>query len=282
MYQSYWVIFYSKPTFAKYNLKPPTTFTEFQSDLATLKQNGVTPLYTTQNGGWTSFIMYQSLVAGQSPDFYNDLTNDKAKWTDATSTNALNIWKGWIDKGYTTAPDVDLNNAPGQMKAGKVAMVPIGTWDNQSFKTAGLAPNQDYGEFLMPTVNAGAKQSVFVEGGAWVVPKNAPNHDAAVKEITNWLDPSVQKVWTDFLGDNSANPTVTPADPFAQAVKQDVATQKPVLLNRFYEAFPSKLVEAATSQLDGFMVHPDTANTCLTSIQSSADTEWANWKKQVG
>jgi multiple sugar transport system substrate-binding protein len=282
MYQSYWVVFYSKPIFAKYNLKPPTTFAQFESVMGTLKQNGVTPLYTTQSGGWPSFIMYQSLVAGQSPDFYNDLTANKAKWTDPTSTTALKIWKGWIDKGWTTSPDADLADAPAQMKAGKVAMTPIGTWDNGGFKAAGLTPGTDYAAFFMPTVTPDAKKSAFVEGGAWTVPKNAPNHEAAVKQISNWLDPSVQTVWSNYLGDNSANPTVIPTDPLALQVSNDVKAQQPMLLNRFYEAFPSKLVVAATDQLDGFMVHPDTGGKVLATIQSSADTEWDNWKKQVG
>jgi ABC-type sugar transport system permease subunit/ABC-type glycerol-3-phosphate transport system substrate-binding protein len=181
MYQSYWVVFYNKPMFAKYNLKPPTTMAEFESVMATLKQNGVTPLYTTQAGGWTSFIMYQSLVAAQSPDFYTSLTENKAKWTDPVSVNALKIWKGWIDKGWTTAPDSDLNDAPARMKEGKVAMVPIGTWDNSDFKKGGLTPGTDYGAFFMPTTSPEVKKSAFVEGGAWVVPKNAPNHEEAVK-----------------------------------------------------------------------------------------------------
>src|SRR5690242_19873186 len=55
MYQSYWVVFYSKPLFAKYHLAPPTTFAEFEKAAATLKQNGVTPLWTGQSDTWTSF-----------------------------------------------------------------------------------------------------------------------------------------------------------------------------------------------------------------------------------
>jgi multiple sugar transport system substrate-binding protein len=282
MYQSYWVVFYNKPLFAKYKLTPPTTFAELETTMATLKKNGVTPMMVTQNGGWPSFILYQSLVAAQSPEFYNDLTENKVKWTDPTSTNALKIWKSWIDKGWTTAPDVDMVNAGAQMKAGKLGMLPIGTWNNSNFKSAGLKPGTDFGAFFMPTMDPGTKKSAFVEGGAWVVPKNAPNHEAAVKQVANWLDPSVQTVWSNYLGDNSANPTVTPSDPLAQQVQADVKAQSPMLLNRFWEAFPSKLVVAATDQLGGFMVHPDQADKTLTSIQQSADTEWDNWKKQVG
>ena len=167
------------------------------------------------------------------------------------------------------------------MKAGKVAMLPIGTWENSNLKLAGMTPGTDYGAFLMPTVTPGVQKSAFVEGGAWTIPKNAPNHAAAMKALENWLDPSVQTVWSNFLGDSSANPKVPATDPVVKQVQSDIATQKPLLLNRFYEAFPSKLVIDTTSQLDGFMVHPNQADSILKSMQASAVTEWANWKKNT-
>ncbi len=282
MYQSYWVVFYSKPLFAKYDIEPPTTFADFERTAATLKQNDVTPLWTGQSDTWTSFIPYQALVAAQSPDYYTKLTQNQAAWTDPVSQNALNTWKDWIDKGWTTPADSRLADAPAMMKSGKVAMLPIGTWQNSNLKLAGLTPGEDYGAFFMPTSVAGAPKSTFVEGGAWTVPTNAPNRDDAVKALGSWLDPSVQSVWSDFMADSSANPTVPSTDPLIKQIQAKVAQDKPVLLNRFYEAFPSKLVLAATTELSGFMVHQDTGPKVLDSIQKTSETEWADWKKQTG
>ncbi|MEV6634945.1 extracellular solute-binding protein [Actinoplanes sp. NPDC051470] len=282
MYQSYWVVFYSKPLFAEHDIEPPTTFAEFEKAAATLKQNGVTPLWTGQSDTWTSFIPYQTLVAAQSPDFYAKLTQNKAAWTDPVSQNAMAIWKGWIDRGWTTPADVKLADAPAMMKSGKVAMLPVGTWENSNLKLAGMTPDKDYGAFFMPTVTPGAPRSTFVEGGAWTVPTNAPNREDAVKQLGNWLDPSVQTVWSTFLADSSANPDVPSTDPLIKKLQTQVAQDKPVLLNRFYEAFPSKLVLAATTELQGFMVDPGTGPKTLDAIQKTSVTEWAAWKKQAG
>ncbi|MFG1610783.1 ABC transporter substrate-binding protein [Actinoplanes sp. NPDC049265] len=282
MYQSYWVVFYSKTLFAKYHIEPPATFADFEKAAATLKKNGVTPLWTGQSDTWTSFVVYQALVAAQSPDYYGKLTRNQAAWTDPVSQNTLDIWKGWIAKGWTTPADSKLADAPAMMKSGKVAMLPAGTWENSNLKLAGLTPDADYGAFFMPTVTPGAPKATFVEGGAWTVPKNAPDRADAVKQLGSWLDPSVQRVWSDFLADSSANPKVPSGDPLIKKVQAQVAQDKPVLLNRFYEAFPSKLVLAATTELDGFMVHPDTGPKVLDSIQKTSVTEWDAWKKQAG
>ncbi len=84
------------------------------------------------------------------------------------------------------------------------------------------------------------------------------------------------------MADSSANPTVPSTDPLIKQIQAKVAQDKPVLLNRFYEAFPSKLVLAATTELSGFMVHQDTGPKVLDSIQKTSETEWADWKKQTG
>ena len=282
IYQSYWVVFYNKSLFAKYNLTVPTTYAQFTADAATLKQNGVDAIWTGQADGWPSFIPYQTLVAGQSPAFYNELTSGKASFTDPVSQNAMKLWQTWITSGWTTPADSKLGDAPALMKAGKVAMLPIGTWENGSLKSAGMTPGTDYDAFLMPTVTPGVQPSVFIEGGAWTIPKRAPDHAAAVEQLSNWLDPTVQGVWSSFLGDTSPDPKVPITDPVLQSVHSQLTTIKPTLLNRYYESLPSNLVESSISALDGFMVHPETGSSVLAAIQASAVTEWADFNKSTG
>ena len=78
----YWGVWYNKEVFAKYNLKVPTTWSQFLSVCDTLKKNGVTPLAQTVQGRWPTFIMFEEMVARQDPQLYVDLCDGKVKYTD--------------------------------------------------------------------------------------------------------------------------------------------------------------------------------------------------------
>jgi multiple sugar transport system substrate-binding protein len=278
--QSYWTVFYNKSLFTKYNLAPPKTYEEFQTVAKTLKANGVTPIWTGQADGWTPFIPYQALLASVSPDAYKGLTDNSVKFSSPESVEALKVWQGWIKDGWVSSPDSKFADAPALVKSGKVAMFPIGTWAGSLMKAAGLEPDKDYGAFLMPPMKSSTPQAVYTEGGAWAIPVNAPHHKAAVKQLTNWLDPKVQEVWSDFLGDSSPNPTVAVKDPVIKALVEDIAAKKPMLLNRYYESLPPALVQDSTTSLGGFMVRPDDLDKVVKDLDAAAEKDWAEWKQQ--
>lgn len=280
MSQSYWVVFYNKHVFEKYGLKPPTTYAEFESNAATLKSHGVTPMWSSQKDGWTPFIPYQMLAGAVSPDFYSKLIDDKASFDDPASKQVFDVWGDWIKNGWMTAPDSSLVDVPALMKADKLAMAPIGTWESASLKAGGLKPGVDYGAFLMPALQAGTPQAVFTETSALVVPKNSPHKDAALKTLGDWLNPTAQKQWADFLGDASPNPTVTSADPVITDIIKQVNDSHATLLNRYYEAFPPALVEESISALGGFMTDTGSLDKVLKTLLSVSDKEWAAWNKQ--
>lgn len=279
-YQSDWVVFYSIPLYEKYHLQVPKTFAEFEHNAQVLADNGVTPMWSGQSDGWTPLIPFQDLVAKQDPDFYEKLTTGKASYTDPVVHKAMTIWKRWIDAGWMTPADSKMSDAAGLMNGGKLAHLTVGTWQNGVMKAAKLVPGKDYGAFLMPPVTDGAKPSVFVEGGALTVPQNAPNRDAAIEELRDWLSPEVQKVWVGQIGDNSPNPDVAADDPVLTSVKEQMAATDPKLLNRYWEASPPALVEGNVQDLGGFMVNPDGIDGLLAELQDRAETEWAAWEDE--
>lgn len=280
MSQSYWVMFYNKRVFDQHGLKPPATYAEFEATAATLKANGVTPIWTSQKDGWTPFVPYQMLAGAVSPDFYTKLIKNEASFADPASKEVFDVWGDWIAKGWTTPPDASLVDVPATLKAGKLAMLPIGTWQSASLKAGGLTPGVDYGAFLMPAVHPGTPQAVFTETSALVVPKNSPHKKAALKTVEQWLDPAAQQKWADFLGDASPNPGVTSADPVITDVIKQVKAANPTLLNRYYESFPPALVENSVSALGGFMADPGSLDNVLKTLTAAADKEWAAWNKQ--
>jgi ABC-type glycerol-3-phosphate transport system substrate-binding protein len=276
--QSYWVTFYSKTAFQKAGIAaPPTTWADLEADLGKLKTAGY-QFCTGQSEGWPSFVPFQMFVGAESPEVYNKLTENKAKFDDPAVKKALTTWKKWIDNGWTTAPDTKTFDCPAAMKAGKVAMVPMGTWANGMFKTAGLT-DSEYGAFLTPSMNDGQKPGLYLEGGAIAVPKNAPHKDGALKAIAAWLTEPVQKVWSGFIGDASPNPKVPVTDPVITSVADQVKSEGPTVLNRYYESFPPKLVQSSISTLGGFMVDPTSLDKTMSDLTSQAQKEWAAWDK---
>jgi len=279
MYKSYWVIFYNKNVFADVGIEPPTTWAEFQDNNQKIKDAGVTPLFATQEAGWTSFIWFEEILSKLDPQFYSDLMNGTAKYTDETAQQAMAIWADMYAKGYFTAADVAWDNEPALLASGSVAQVPMGTWRNGTFADAGMT-DADYGAYLLPAVAEDTESSVIVESGVISVAANAPNKEAALEVMGNWLNPDVQQPWVDQIKDTSANPSVTTEDPILTEVLDAVSTKKPVELVRFWEAGPPPLIEGSVQFLGAFMANPSEGNIMptLENLQTLADTEWANWE----
>ena len=138
------------------------------------------------------------------------------------------------------------------------------------FKTAGLT-DDEYGAFLLPSMTDGQAPGVFLEGGAIAVPKNAPHKEGALKAIAAWLTAPVQTIWSEFIGDSSPNPNVVATDPVIQSVAEQIAAQKPTILNRYYESLPPKLVQSTISTLGGFMVDPSNPDKTMSDLANQAE-----------
>ncbi|MDN5856732.1 MAG: extracellular solute-binding protein, partial [Actinomycetia bacterium] len=241
MYKSYWVIFYNKHVYEDLGLSVPTTWKQFIDNAQKIKDSGVTPFFSTQEAGWTSFIWFGEILSKLDPDFYVDLMNGDAKYTDAPARKAMEIWADLDARGFFTSPDVAWDDEPALFQKGEVAMVPMGTWRNAIFTDNGMT-EKDYGAFVMPTIKPNVKPSVIVESGVFAVPKNAPHKDAAIETLGEWLNPAVQKAWANDINDISANPKVEVEDPLLTSVTEQVNKSQPMELERYWEASPPALV----------------------------------------
>ena len=279
MYKSYWVIFYNKHVFEDVGITPPTTWDEFLSNNDKIKASGVTPLFATQEAGWTSFIWFEEILSKSDPEFYTQLMNGEAEYTDEPAQEALRTWAGLYEKGYFTAPDIAWDNEPALFQEGAVAQVPMGTWRNGIFVENGMT-DADYGAYVLPVVEEGVQPSVITESGVISVAEKAPNKDAALDAMGEWLNPEVQSVWANAIKDTSANPTVVTDDPVLASVSEQVTSAEPVELVRFWEASPPALIEGGVQYLASFMVDPSEENILptLEKLQALADTEWEKWK----
>jgi multiple sugar transport system substrate-binding protein len=121
---------------------------------------------------------------------------------------------------------------------------------------------------------------VIIESGIFAVPEKAPNKDAAVEALGEWLNPDVQQVWVNQINDISANPEVPIENPILTSVTQQVRQSQPVELERYWEASPPALIEGNVQDLATFMVDPsdDNIDATLQRMQERAEEEWAKWE----
>ncbi|WP_329259604.1 extracellular solute-binding protein [Actinoallomurus sp. NBC_01490] len=279
LYESYYVLFYSKPVFQRLGLSAPGSWAELLHCAEVLKRNKITPFLASQVGGWPAIEWFQELVTKVDPRFYQRLVAGQASYTDDAARQAMNIWYDFMRKGWMTSPDFDQARGPGALKAGTVGMFLHGTWQAQGMTAAGMKADVDYGAFILPTVRPSTPKSVIAESGVFVVPSRASSHKAAMANVGAWLDPSVQRVWSDFLEDSSANPTVRSSNPVVARLQADIAREQRIPLVRYWEASPPSLIQGNADDLGGFMAGQTSPATTLRRMQERAQDEWAAWRR---
>jgi len=279
LYETYYVLFYNKRVFARLNLGEPATWEELLHCAAVLKRNGVTPFVATQTGSWPAYEWFQELVSKLDPDFYVALMAGRATYTDAVARRALDIWQDFVRRGWMTPPDYDQTNGAAGLKSGQVGMFLHGTWQAQGLNDAGMRPGRDYGAFILPTVGKSARPTVITESAVLAVPRSATTHAAGMANVGAWLAPPVQRAWTDYLQDSSANPVVRPGNPVVAGLKERITRDRVTRLIRFGEASPPNLVQGNTQDLAAFMTHQTSADATLRSMAERAADEWAAWKR---
>jgi ABC-type glycerol-3-phosphate transport system substrate-binding protein len=276
---AWWVVFYNKKVFAQYGLTPPKTWEELETINATLKQNDVIPFGATVEGRWPAFIWFEEFLIRQDPQLYNDLMTGKAKYTDQGVTDMFAKWKEWIDKGYFTDPSVGFGTAGSNTMAamfaqGRLGMILVGTWYVSTLTGAGI-DDSDIGAFIMPNESADMRPSLIVESGPILVAANSSQKDAALKDADYWMSAAAQQIWVDNMDFPPINKDVKAKSALISELATTINQGDYDQINRFWEATPPDIAEAAVDEIGNFMVHPDTAADVQKNLQALADKYWA-------
>ncbi|SDO36297.1 carbohydrate ABC transporter substrate-binding protein, CUT1 family [Nakamurella panacisegetis] len=269
-----WVMYYDKKTFAKYSLTPPTTWAEMMADAAVLKKNGIAPFWSSGGDPW-AFVWFQILLAGTDLQLYKDLSTGKASYTDPKVVSIMNTWLDMEKKGYFSDPGS--KTAPEtQMKDGKLAMIPFGTWYASTIDQVGLKAGTDWGVFTIPKVNAAqAKTPVAIETAPACVAANSPQKDLGLKYSAWWMTSEAQTAWSKQQNNLPYNPKATAAtQTFVDVGKELSNNDKYETYLRYYEATPQVILTEALDQFTGFMTNPGDPTKYLEGIQKVADTYW--------
>jgi len=275
--QEYWPVWYNKDVFASLNLDEPETWDEFIKVCETLKSNGVVPLGQTVQARWPTFIMFEEMIIGQDPDLYVDLCEGRVKYTDPRVKEAFGVWKDLIDKGYFTDPATDLFvDIPSMFNNDELGMVLCGTWYYNACLTAGGVPDEKIGAFILPSHNDNAGKNVVLEMSPILLSKNAPNLEAAKKAVDYFMSSEGNEI---FAGLNRSYPSNMKTDtsflpPIKVKIADTAVNENYRILNRYWEATPTPICEAAVDKFAEFIMNPDSLDSILADLDEIADKYW--------
>ncbi|MEE6288823.1 extracellular solute-binding protein [Georgenia sp. MJ173] len=277
--KAYWTVYYNKSVFDDLGLSVPADWDEFVSNAEAIADADITPFFATIEPGWTAFIWFEELVSKIDPDFYVDLTEGDASYTDDVAQQAMEIWSDFYQRGFFTPADTPWDNEVPMLESGSVAMTVAGSWRNGSFADAGLT-SDDYGSFVLPTVEAGTEQTVIAESGIIAAAEQGANLEGAKQWLTQLLNPDAQAELIAESKGLSANPEVVSDDEVLNSVREEVLAGEMRELTRYWEASPPALIEGNVQDMAAFMADPspDNISSTLEAMQSRADAEWANWE----
>lgn len=279
---SYWIWFYSKAVYNKFDLEPPETWDEFMDQLALFEKNGISGIgNTVGKSNWTSFIVPMEILIRLNVDAYLDLMAGKIHWTDPKVVEMMEIWKDLLDKGYFAPMDATYAvDQPRMLKEGSLAFAPYGDWFGGILQDQGLVPVEDYGVFVLPAINPEGENAIAFEISPLIVGKNSAEADLGVE-------------WMKWYGTEHAAQILWEQRRFAPTVHispEDIAKDDPILaevigmlddyprkLIRWWEATP---VEIRTQSVDAFntmLVEPDRYMELLESIEKVAKETWPNF-----
>jgi ABC-type glycerol-3-phosphate transport system substrate-binding protein len=251
----------------------PTTPDEFLDDLQTIKdKTDAIPLYTNYAAGWPmSQWQGNRGEISASGDIDNDLTTNKAPWTEGEDLYVIDsLLYDAVNKGLTEDDPLttDWESSKGLMGSGQIATMVLGSWSIVQFQQAAVDAGgsaEDIGYMPFPYQVDGEFHSVA--SGDY---KNAINvhseHKAAARAWIEWfaeesgyatdqggLSPLVDGPTPDTLGDFDAAGVkyieITPAPAGEESKLQDIYNGAEIDL--WGNVYRQKLVDIARGAADG-------------------------------
>jgi ABC-type glycerol-3-phosphate transport system substrate-binding protein len=226
-------VWYNVEAYNNAGVKPATTWDQFLKDANTIKASG-TPAFAFGAGdGWTLTDLFENIYLRQAgADKYDQLTDHKIPWTDASVKQALTTMAATfkdpsnIAGGVNGALQTDFPTAVSKVFVNPAKAASIMEGDFVPGVVAGktkLKPGTGYNVFDFPSVD-GSKPAVVGGGDNLIMFKDSPASEAFVKFMAS---PEAGKVWVAQGGVSSPNKNVPASaypDPITRATARKLAT----------------------------------------------------------
>lgn len=188
--------FYNKQTFDELGLEPPTSFDELEQLLATLKDEGETPITFGNVDGWPAIHTYGAIEhTFVDTSYLNDLIfgSGDVSFDIEGNAQAAEVLQTWADEGYFTRnfSGISYDDSWAQFANGEGALLLTGSW------IAGELDPEQFGFFLTP----GREGSLPPQTGGMGVPLAVRADTAApnlAKEYVAWMtSQDAAETWVD-------------------------------------------------------------------------------------
>lgn len=209
--------YYNKDIFTELGLEVPKTFDEFETLLATLKDNGKIPISLGGQNSWSILFFFEPLMAAMEPEYTMEIDGYKAKSGDPRVGNVLNKALEWAELGYYGEGylGVDGDGQSLSFTKGNAAMIVSGSWDIPSF--AQNNPDLNFGAFQIPSKD-GTTGMVGTYSNGFSVYKKTQSPEAAFAFVNYCASLEAQTIWVQTLEAVSGSPKIESSSPVAAEI----------------------------------------------------------------
>ena len=185
--------YYNRSIFAEHELTVPTTFEEFETLLAALREHGVEPIAFGTLDKWQAIHLFGAIQGTYTTREYLDniiYRRGDASFEDASMLDAATKLVEWNDSGFFIDgyEGIDSGDAVPLFTSGLSALLLQGSW---SAGEIGEALGEDAGFFLIPPHEDG--ETVLHVGGVgipYAITTNAEDPDLAAELIASFVSES--------------------------------------------------------------------------------------------
>lgn len=210
-------VFYNKDMFEENGWEIPTTFTEFEELLATIKEAGVTPISLCYDS-WCMLFAYEPILAGYDAEYTAGLEDYTVKATDKPAREAMQKMVDWAKAGYFGDNWFGVTDSSVQNLAfttGSSAMNIAGSWDIENISMNN--PELNFGAFLIPSED-GTTGMVGTSANGFSVNAESEDMDAAMAFANFCASKEGQTIWVQTLGAVSATTEIESTSEVAQEI----------------------------------------------------------------
>lgn len=203
-------VYYNKQMFADAGLDVPTTWSELENVMTTLKSEGIAPFGIGGKDGWPGGLVMLGVAGGELPTTADKQDLAAALWDQSATLDSgvpltiLQKTQEVFDNAQSNFAGAGYDEIPAGFAAGDFAMTPDGTWNSPTIAAA-VGDAFDFGYFPLPggddaADNASLNGKIELQLG---VAASSKNQAAALAWLEFFSDPAT---YTQFVADSGFSP----------------------------------------------------------------------------